>query len=566
MQEIFRFLAALGMTGRGAWNDRNGVYRGCTNLMSLKGLFEILDDHPAYQRLLGDIGSGRMVHRMATPEAAGPYLMAALWCHLGVPLLAIVPRPEDARRLHDQLLSYLGEESPVYLFPEPEILPFERLVADAATNNQRMLALAALHQSPRPGASTPGNSESTRVPLVVASTLGALTKTLPPETLEDTWHTLRVGERVNLGDLLSRWVSLGYQREMGVEIPGSFSQRGGIIDIYPPSSPLPARIELWGDEIDSIRLFDPGSQRSVRTVESITVFPASEILPSLADFDRVSRLISRMDSSRCPPAARERFEEEITSIYSGQGVEELSLYNGLLNCGRLTDHLPANGLLVFVRDGEIESEAMKIAHRTDQLRTLREARGDMPTNFPSPQLSWGEFSSSLESRPRLLIEGWTSGGDGLDFQPAPSYYGRQGQLASDVRQMLGEGQRVVVVSRHAQRLSEVFAQEAGIGGAILPGLDFPPDPGSLSMLAGSLREGWSLPLAGGGGLVLLSDSEIFGASKERRPRRRDSGKTGGFSVRANPGGIRGPRGPRRCPLRRDGADGVGGRTEGVPGP
>ncbi len=504
--------------------------------MSLKGLFEILDDHPAYQRLLGDIGSGRMVHQMAAPEAAGPFLMAALWCHLGTPLLAIVPRPEDARRLHDHLLSYLGEESPVYLFPEPEILPFERLVADAATNNQRMLALAALHQSPRPGTSASGNSESNQGPLVVASALGALTKTLSPETLGDTWHTLRVGERVHLGDLLSRWVSLGYQREMGVEIPGSFSQRGGIIDIYPPSSPLPARIELWGDEIDSIRLFDPGSQRSVRTVESITVFPATEILPSLADWDRVSRLISRMDSSRCTPAARERFEEEITSIYSGQGVEELSLYNGLLNCGQLTDHLPANGLLVFVRDGEIESEAMNIAHRTDQLRTSREARGDLPTNFPTPHLSWGDFSSSVESRPRLLMESWTSGGDSLDFQPAPSYYGRQSQLADDVRHMLGEGRRVVVVSRHAQRLSEVFAQEAGIGAAILPGLDFPPDPGSLSMLAGSMREGWSLPLAEGSGLVLLSDSEIFGASKERRPRRRTPVKRGAFLSELTPGG------------------------------
>ena len=92
------------------WRGGSGAYRGYINLMSLKGLFEILDDHPAYQRLLGDIGSGRMVHRMAAPEAAGPYLMAALWCRLGVPLLTIVPRPEDARRLHDQLLSYLGEE------------------------------------------------------------------------------------------------------------------------------------------------------------------------------------------------------------------------------------------------------------------------------------------------------------------------------------------------------------------------------------------------------------------------------------------------------------------------
>ena len=505
----------------------------CFDFMSLKGLLELLGDHPAYRRLREDIGSGRMVHQMAAPEAARPYLVAALWCHLGVPLLAVVPRPEDARRLHDQLLSYLGEEGPVYLFPEPDMLPFERLVADAATNNQRMLALAALHQSR--SAATQGNYESNPAPLVVTSTLGALTKTLLPETIEDTWHILRVGAKVRLSELLSRWVSLGYQRETGVEIPGSFSQRGGIIDIYPPSSPLPARIELWGDEIDSIRLFNPVSQRSVRTVESITVFPASENLPSLVDLDRVSELIRGMDSSRCTPAARERFEEEIASIYSGQGVEELPLYNGLLNRGRLMDHLPANGLLVFDREAEIESEAMEIADRTEQLRTTREARGDLPTNFPSPQISWSEFRSSLEDRPRLLIEGWTSESDGFDFQPATSYYGRQSQLAGDVRQMLGEGRRVVVVSRHAQRLSEVLAEEAGMGAAILPDLDFPPGPGRLIMLTGSLREGWTLPLASGG-LVLFSDSEIFGTAKERRPRLRTPVKREAFLSELAPGG------------------------------
>ena len=142
----------------------------------------------------------------------------------------------------------------------------------------------------------------------------------------------------------------------------------------------------------------------------------------------------------------------------------------------------------------------------------------------------------MKSNPRLLVEGWAYEDDEFDFQPAPSYYGKQSQLAGDVRQMLGEGRRVVVVSRHAQRLSEVFAQEAGMGGAVLAGLDFPPAPGSLSMLAGSLREGWTLPLADGDGLVLLSDSEIFGASKERRPRLRTPVRREAFLSELTPGG------------------------------
>ena len=482
--------------------------------MSLEGLFELLSGHSAYQCLLEGVKSGQTVHRMEVPEAARPYLIAALWHRLKSPVLAIAPRPEYARRLHDQLLSYLGEEAPVYLFPEPEVLPFERLVADAATNNQRMMALAALRQAEGGPPSVAG--EPSQPPLVVASTPAALWRTLPPKTLGDVSHTLEVGAGIRLSELFSRWVAMGYQREDGVEVPGTFSQRGGIVDIYPPSCHLPARIEFYGEEIESIRLFDPGSQRSVRRVERLIIIPAREILPSLSDKDRVSQLIGHMNFSRCTLSAADRFQEELAALFSGQLVDELPLYNGLLNHGCLIDHLPSPGLLVLDGDGEIESEALELADRAEELRATRESKGEMPSNFPSPQLSWAEFRSAMENRSRLIIKGWTGGEGGFDFKPAPSYYGNFQQLSADVRQMLGEGRRVLVVSRHARRVSEVLAEE-GVGTTVLSNLDSSPAPGSLNLLTGALREGWILALKGGA-LTLLTDSEVFGMAKERRPR------------------------------------------------
>ena len=85
--------------------------------------------------------------------------------------------------------------------------------------------------------------------LVVASTAASLRRTLSPKVLQEAWHSVEVGGRVALAELFSRWVALGYQREEAVEVPGSFSHRGGIVDIYPVSSPLPARIELLNDEV-----------------------------------------------------------------------------------------------------------------------------------------------------------------------------------------------------------------------------------------------------------------------------------------------------------------------------
>ena len=133
-----------------------------------------------------------------------------------------------------------------------------------------------------------------------------------------------------------------------------------------------------------------------------------------------------------------------------------------------------------------------------------------------------------------MIQGWNGTDAEFDFQAAPSYFGRTPQFASDVGSILAEGVRVVIVSRHAKRLSEVLG-EAGVGAAVLPSLDSPPAPGSLSLLSGSMLEGWTLPLEGGG-ITFLTDTELFGTTKKRRPRARTPVKREAFLSELVPGG------------------------------
>ena len=476
--------------------------------------------------------SGQAVQQVAALDAARPLLISALRHQLSVPILVIVPRPEDARKLQDYLLSYLGEDAPVHLVPEPDVLPFERLVADAATNNQRMLALHALGEWR--AAASPGADGVGRPPLVVASVSAALKRTLSAEGLAAATHTIQRGQKVRLGELFTKWVDLGYQREEGVEIPGTFSHRGGIVDVYPPSFSLPVRIELWGDEVESLRFFYPASQRSVRPVDKVDIVPARETLPSLADRDRASRLIGQLNFTRCTPEVQERFSRELDSLFSGHLVEELPLYNGLLNDGYLPDHLPPAGLLVLDREGEVETEALALGNRAGEMRATREARGEIPANFPSPQHEWADLGSVIEGRQRLILRGWNDPDGGFDFQPATPYYGRLGQLGRDLREWTEVGTKVVVVSRHTRRLSEVVAEE-GLGSSILTDLDSPPAKGSISLLSGNLGEGWTLP-SDGGRLVLLTDSELFGAAKQRRRSRKTPVKREAFLSELVPGG------------------------------
>ncbi|MQF95861.1 MAG: hypothetical protein FI731_09305, partial [SAR202 cluster bacterium] len=106
--------------------------------MTLKGVLELLDRHPEHRGNLDGCGSPGNESGVTIRQGARAAFLASLWCRQQGPILVVTPRPEDARRLHDQLLTYVGEDQPIHLLPEPEVLPFERLAADANTGNQRL--------------------------------------------------------------------------------------------------------------------------------------------------------------------------------------------------------------------------------------------------------------------------------------------------------------------------------------------------------------------------------------------------------------------------------------------
>ena len=512
--------------------------------MSLRGILSVASAHPAFRRHVAGLSDTGSANPITVRQGARPAYIGCLWQQLQAPILVLTPRPEDAGRLHDQLLTYLGKDAPAYLLPEPEVLPFERLAVDAHTGHQRLTALASLAScnTGNTGVGASGAEDKTDLPpLVVTSVGAALRLTLPPSAMSNGYENgadstepanVAVGQRVRINQLLTSWVDLGYRNEPLVESPGCFSQRGGIIDVFPSDAGLPFRIELWDDEVDTIRRFDPYTQRSISDAQSVTLIPAREQLPGLAQRSQVEERISRLDFSRCSSEIRDRFEDEIVSLYSAPNNETLSLYNGMLNHNNVLEYLPASGFLVLERAGQIEAEALELEDRFHRMRETREERGELPRHFPLPYLTWSHFQEAMDGRKQVSLQSWVSEGEDQIFQPAIPYYGRLEQLASDVRRYQGESKAVVAVTQHASRLAEILEHE-GIGVSVSRSIDEAPDAGAVRVLAGSLSEGWTVGLQPGTGetqsedgpnrngysVALLTDAELFGTVKERRYRR-----------------------------------------------
>ena len=501
--------------------------------MTLKGVLELLDRHPGHRGNVDSCGTPRGESGVTVRQGARAAFLASLWRRQQGPILVVTPRPDDARRLHDQLLTYLGEDQPIHLLPEPEVLPFERLAVDANTGNQRLSALAALAAGGRFASVEPDIQ-----PMVVCSVGSALIYTLPPELMAGVFPATgelslwTKGDRVRINTLLAQWLDLGYRNEPVVEAPGSFSHRGGILDVYPTGSEWPLRIELWDDEIDTIRSFDPASQRSIRAADEVRLAPAREQLPNLANPETVAARTEAMDYTKCNDEVRDRMAEELSLLSSSPNLETLSFYNGLINQAHLLEYIGTNGLVVLERSGRVEAEAQELEERFQRMREAREDRGELPVNFPSPHMGWEEFSNRLSGVPQMQLQTWVGDDEDKIFRPSTPYYGKLEQLAADVRRHQASNHAVVAVTQHQRRVAEILEQE-GVGVTQADSLESAPLPGQVCLLPGSLRDGWTveLPDSGAesgeaGALVLLTDSELFGTVKEQRYHRRRKAEHG----------------------------------------
>jgi transcription-repair coupling factor (superfamily II helicase) len=311
--------------------------------------------------------------------------------------------------------------------------------------------------------------------------------------------------------LLADWESLGYRLENVVEVPGVVSHRGGIIDIWPPTSETPVRLEFFGDTVESIRAFNPETQRSSEKLDTVSIGPASELIaPRRLDKLSLEEILHGLDLSGLADDARQAYQRDIAVFLEGHVPPEARFYAPLFNTGSLLDYLPPTTLLVLDEPSSIEPTALELDSEAAQLRSGKMERGELPRHFPRPYFIWDELRPVIESRFSLSLAAWGEG-ETLDFISAPACAGRLPLFLSKTQELLSQKKRVVIVSHQASRLSELLAGEDIIA-APVDVVTEEPGPGALVLVQGSQPEGFIM----GGETYLFTDAEIFGFVKQRR--------------------------------------------------
>ncbi len=461
--------------------------------------------------------------------------LAHLRCSGESPLVVVTADEDRARELTRDLAFFLGagEDHPamalgqVMMLPHVETSPYAEISFDRAGMMQRMGVLFRI-------------SQGYAGKVLVASAESARSRVIPPLALAELCDLIGEEEELDRDALVARLLSCGYNRAQVVEDPGTFSVRGGIVDLFPPLNRYPARLEFFGDWVESIRLFDPASQRTLRTIEEVFIYPVRETIPS-GGADLRQTILDMADSVNHPTRKTRALLDELGSGREFFGVEALTpAFHPHMDS--LSSYLPQGGIWVVLDPGEVRETLAREDDRAGEAHAASLGQGRICFAPSSFYVDAGTLMDEVRAHPLVEVSPLTpdaadpantvttsvrdTAGVAAELTRARSAKGEAilGALATRLRDWQQEGQAVLLAAGsrgHAERLDSLL-RGYGITTDLqpTPGLPCmldgePSEDATVRIHAGELSRGFHLP----GGLTVLAEGEIFGPRvRRRRPR------------------------------------------------
>ncbi len=429
--------------------------------------------------------------------------------------LILVSSEKEAKQWVEDLATL---ELPAYYYPPREMVFFDSYAHSHQDSDDRMRVIDRLIQGEK---------------TIIVTTAEALLVKLPPRKLwNGMFTTIEVGEVLDLDGFKQSLANMGYEHSDMVDAKGHMSIRGGIIDIWPPALEQPIRIELWDDEVDSIRLFDPSTQVSIEKISEFRFGPCRELIVNdEVKGHFITELVKRTEK-KISEDLKTKLESMIEQVKETAVVDGMERYFDLLygSASSLIDFLPKDSLLAI-------SDPTRTHERAD--RFIRDYRERFKTYFERGALlpeqlknifEYDVILDQLGSFQVVLLDNLSK--RIRDFNPeqivhfqtmeAPLFHGKNNMLAAELKEWKRKGYRVILsvtgkekTKRLQQSLRDLDVESQIATKQMTKGVA----PGQVVITEGNLHSGWiyrALKYA------VLTDKELSGTHKKPRKRRQGS--------------------------------------------
>ena len=448
---------------------------------------------------------------------------AAVAAGAGRPMVFLCADEREARQLAGDLQSLTGETPVTLLAREWQFRP--NAVSSREWERSR---LAALHQM------AAGNA-----PIVVATVDALLARTMPPHRLAELSVTLETGGRADLKELTDRLLQAGYSRCDQVEGVGQFALRGGILDVFSPLMEQPVRCEFFDDEIDSLGLFDPGTQRRTENVSSALLLPAAEVLPGLAPggtahlADELEKLAVKYAKKEGRDALVQTLRGDAERFRNGAEVGGLDRYLNLIypDAAGGADYLPPDAVVFLCEGGRIEQRVKTVLLQLHQdTEALMEA-GLMVGDAAEVCLSGEALFARLADFPVVMLDALPTsrrplkphGLLAINARQLSSYGGSLETAVTDLEHYRNTGSAVLVLCGGEVRAKNLLRlmEERGIPAVLdLKGTAM-PKPGELRITVGALSAGCEWPALK---LAVLTEGQLTAPTQKKLKLKKDSNR------------------------------------------
>ncbi|NLM46932.1 MAG: hypothetical protein GX200_09060, partial [Firmicutes bacterium] len=443
-----------------------------------------------------------------TEGSARHLVMAAIRQLTGRPLLIVTPDALQADKVYEDLTAVFGEDD-VWLYPGKDLLYYHDLYsASGETPARRIAVLAQLAGKKRP--------------VVVTTVSGLVAKMCPPGPWQKGCIFLQAGEEFPQDKLLKSLTAVGYERVELVEVRGQISVRGGIVDIFPTAEEQPVRIEYFGDQIESLRRFDPVTQRSSEPVAALFVTPAQEVICGEQERRRALALLAEereklaAKNSRLSRKMLARLEElsaqlEEKIYFTGMEQNLLYFYDQPVS---LAEWFPPEALL-FVSDPlRCAQAAEQLDQELGEIKSSLYAQGELLPRQVDLTWSYEEVLGRVklqtvafslfahQGRPVPYRKIFS-----LSAKPVPRFQGQWQLFLQEIKQWQRQQYSIVILTSSRQRSTNVadILEAEGVP-AVYATSAAELVPKTVILLQGSLDAGFVLPEAK---LVVLTEQDLL---------------------------------------------------------
>lgn len=414
----------------------------------------------------------------------------------------------------------------VYLYPAKDIIFYSADIHGNAIVRDRLKIISRILEQ----------KDTT----IIVTLDGGMDRLLPLDMVKERIITITNTSIFKMEELSAALIHLGYEKQAQVEAPGDYAIRGGIVDIFPLTEEAPYRIELWGDEIDSIRTFDVNSQRSIEQVDQMVIYPAAEIIP---DQNRIRSGLKKLENEEKQhyKKLREQFKtEEAARIHQivAEFKENIEAFQGSIALESYINyfydqtvsffHYFNNEDTIFFLDepGRLveKGEAVETEFREGMIGRIE--KGYILPGQIDAIYSYKEVMGFLATKDTVLIStmevknNFYTPKNKYDFtiQTVSSYHKNFDILVKDLERWKKNKYRVILLSgskTRAMRLSQDL-QDLGLNSFYSDDMDRILSPGEIMVAYGNLRRGFEYPLIK---LVVISESDIFGTEKRKKKKK-----------------------------------------------